>query len=141
MPSRRAYNSGSNNSAQSRNNSNAPSSSNNVYNSSSVHSRNNSALSRYNNSAHNSSSNSAYNNKNKMKNCAGRDSSANKMSAGVRVHVRNRGTFGSSIGHTPGIPSTAPGSNAAATTVTAYLTTGSATPSARIITFEFTANP
>ena len=76
---------------------------------------------------------------------SGRNSSANRMSTSVRVQISNgklnRGTFGSSVGHTPGIPSTAPGSNVAAIAVTAYLTIGSAAPLARIITSESTANP
>jgi hypothetical protein len=72
-------------------------------------------------------------------------SSATRMSTSVRVQISNgqlnRGTFGSSVGHTPGIPSTALGSNVAVIAVTVYLTIGSAAPLARITTSEFTANP
>jgi hypothetical protein len=74
-------------------------------------------------------SNSARNNSEyKTTNYAGRNNSANGISTCVRVQVRNRETFGNSVGHAPGIPSTALGSNVVVIAATAYLTTGSAAP-------------
>jgi hypothetical protein len=81
-------------------------------------------------------SNSEY----KTMNSGGRSKSANEMSTCVRVQIRNRGKYGRSIEHAPGIPSTAVGSKEAAIAAIAYRMTGIAELSAAVITFEFTAN-
>jgi hypothetical protein len=75
-----------------------------------------------------------------MMSSAGRDSSANGMSACDRVQIRNRGTFGSNIEREPGNLSIAAGSNEAATAAIAYPTTATGDPLAAVITSEFTGN-
>ena len=80
------------------------------------------------------------NSEHKMRNSAGRDSSANEMSTCDRVQIRNRGTFGRSIGRGHGNLSTAAGSNEAAIAVIAYPTTGTGDPLAAVITSGFTGN-
>ena len=70
-----------------------------------------------------------------------RDKSANETSTCVRVQIRSSGTFGNSIGHAPGTPSTAAGSNVVAIAAIAYRTIGTGDTLDAVITSEFTANP